>query len=139
MRFRVTFVLGLLLALLAQSPVHAQLSINSTPHVTGLHPMSYEVVTFDATAAGIGLSAATLTVDNKQARVCFGVLETAAIRIRYDGERTAANVLDPPTATDGVPIAVGQWIYLEGFAALTQLRGIRTTATSGVIRFVCAR
>lgn len=95
-------------------------------------PLSYEVVTFDNTAAGIGFTATTLTVAGQQMRTCSGVLETAAIRFRTDG-------LAAPSATDATPLSVGQFLKIDGFTALTRFRGIRTTGTSGVIRFTCSR
>lgn len=94
--------------------------------------ISYEVVTFDNTAGGVGLSAATLTVQGQQVRVCSGVLEDAAIRFRVDG-------VSAPSAADATPLAVGQFVRIEGFANLTKFRGIRVTGTDGIIRFTCSR
>lgn len=115
----------ILFLLVLSSPVIAQQ--NPIPV-----PISYEVVTFDATAAGIGFTATTLTVNGQQARICSGVLETAAIRYRIDGAAA-------PSATDGRPVVVGELVSISGFTALTRFRGIRTTGTSGVIRFTCFR
>ena len=95
-------------------------------------PASYEVVTLNNTAAGIGFTSTTLTVNGQQMRTCSGTLETAAIRFRIDG-------LAAPTAANGTPLSVGQFIQIDGFISLTKFRGIRQTGTSGVIRFTCSR
>jgi len=95
-------------------------------------PVSYEVVTFDNTVAGIGFSAATLTVGGQQVRTCEGTLEGGSIRFRVDG-------LAAPTTTNGHPLVVGQNIRIDGFTTLTKFRGIRVTGTDGIIRFTCAR
>lgn len=94
-------------------------------------PVSYEVVTLDATVGGIGFTSTTLTVNGQQVRSCSGVLENGAIRFRVD---TTA-----PTAANGTPASVGQFIQIDGFTALSRFHGIRTTGTSGVIRFTCSR
>lgn len=114
-----TFLITLLLSvtLVAQTPPQA---------------FSYEVMTIDATAAGIGFTATTLTVRGEQMRTCFGVLETAAIRYRIDG-------LAAPTAANGTPLSIDQRIQIDGFTNLTKFRGIRTGGVSGVIRFTCSR
>ena len=95
-------------------------------------PVSFEKLTFDATAAGIGFTASTLTVAGQQVRVCSGTLEAAAIRFRVDG-------IAAPTASEGEPLSVGQHISIPTFVALTKFRGIRQTGTSGIIRFTCYR
>ncbi len=106
----------------------------AAPHAQTTYPtpVSYEAVTLDATAGGVGLSAATLTVSGSQVKACSGTLEAGAIRYRYDG-------LGAVTTSEGNPLAVGQFIKIEGFTDLSRFRGIRTTGTSGVIRFTCSR
>jgi len=94
-------------------------------------PYSHEVVTFDNTSGGVGLSATTITVAGRQMQFCSGVLETAPIRFYYDG--TA------PTSSDGQPLSVGQALTLTGFTSISRFRGIRQSSTSGVIRFTCSR
>ena len=95
-------------------------------------PVSFEKLTFDNTAAGIGFTASTLTVIGQQVRTCYGTLETAEIRYRIDG-------IAAPTAAEGMLLSIGQVIQIDGYTALTRLRGIRTGAVSGIIRFTCAR
>jgi len=95
-------------------------------------PRSQEIVTFAATS--IGFAAATLTVNGQQMQTCSGILETASIRFRV-----VDTTNNPPTATVGSPLSVGQVIKIDGFTALTLFRGIRQTGTSGVIHFTCSR
>jgi hypothetical protein len=93
-------------------------------------PVSYEIVTFAATA--IGLSDATIdAVSDTGLAVayCSGVLETAPIRMRVDGPA--------PTTTDGTPVNAAQYLYVGGRTALEMFRGIATTATSGIWRATC--
>lgn len=90
--------------------------------------VKYETVTFTNTA--VGLTASTLVAANGEAlTACVGKLETAQIRIRYDG--TA------PTTTEGTLVDVGEIVQLTSNAALQAFRGIRTGGTSGIIRFHC--
>lgn len=93
-------------------------------------PIVYEVVTFAGTSIGFAAAGVVLTTTPPMTS-CQGVLETAQIRIRYDG--TA------PTSTEGEPVEVGSVITIGGFDKMQLFRGIRTTGTSGVIRWHCQR
>lgn len=94
--------------------------------------VTFENVTIDNTAAGIGFLAATITpVGVPIMTVCSGKLETAQIRYRYDG--TA------PTTTIGALIDVGDVVTIRGYGYLQAFRAIRTGASSGTIQFHCTR
>ncbi len=85
-------------------------------------PFAYEAVTLDATAGGVGLTAATYS----GARSAFITLETGQIRFIIDGSTA-------PTALVGHLLEVGQNLNL-GEEALMRFKGFRTTATSGAIK-----
>ena len=63
-------------------------------------------------------------------RHCRGRLETASVRLRYDG--TA------PTATEGELIEPGDIVTISG-ADLANAQFIRTGGTSGVLPYHCWR
>jgi hypothetical protein len=96
-----------------------------------------ERLTVDATVGGVGLAALTISPaawansNAPDVTYCRGVLETGAIRWLANG--TA------PTATTGEPLEVGATIELFGTATIRAWRGIRQTATSGVIDWQCGR
>lgn len=92
---------------------------------------TYESITFGATSVGFNQS--TIAPSGKpQANVCSGVLESTGgeIRFKYDG--------GVPTSSEGQPLEPTQIITLSGPLNLQQFRGIRTTSTSGVIKFTCS-
>lgn len=91
----------------------------------------YESLTFAATASGFTLATLRPTDGQGQARVCSGRLEAAQIRYRYDGVA--------PTAAEGELLEIGDRIRIEGPVNLVQFQGIRTGATSGVLKMTCAR
>jgi hypothetical protein len=86
----------------------------------GLVPHGYEDITVANTAKT--LTAATYGASQK----AFMTLETAQIRVRFDG--TA------PTTTVGHLVEVGDTIILDAGSQLSQFQAIRTGATSGVLR-----
>lgn len=90
-------------------------------------PTTRETITFAGSSTGF--TATTISTTFGQMNVCRGVLETAPIRIAWDG--TA------PTATAGQLVEVGQMVVIRGNLQLRQFRGIRTGSTSGVIQFHC--
>ena len=92
--------------------------------------VTFESVTFGASSTGFTATTIRPSGDPVMT-VCTGKLETAQIRIRWDG--TA------PTATVGMLIDVGDLVTVRGLAYLTEFRGIRTGGTSGVIQFHCQR
>ncbi len=87
-----------------------------------------ETITFAASATGFTASTLTLA-DGRQVTECSGRLETAQIRFYLNGST--------PTASDGVPLEVGDVLTISGNANLRNFKGIRTGGTSGVIRFQC--
>jgi hypothetical protein len=91
--------------------------------------VSYQKLTVAGTA--VGLATATIMPGGKPVKLCRGVVLTAAVNYRYDGP--------VPTATEGMPLAVGAWVTVEGYGNLTQFRAIRTTSDSGELRFTCER
>ena len=91
---------------------------------------TFETVTF--AASSIGFTAATLRpAGQPNVGTCSGKLETASIRIRYDG--TA------PTASVGSLVDVGDIITIRGLPHLGAFRGIRTGGSSGIVNFHCYR
>lgn len=100
------------------------------PVLVAAQNVTYEAVTFTGTATGF--ATATITPPGQpQLVTCEGKLETAQIRVRYDGTL--------PTAAEGTLFDVGDVIRIDGHQALDLFRGIRTGATSGVIRFHCTQ
>lgn len=87
-------------------------------------PVDYEVIIVTNTAGGLTTAKYyTAATDKILADYAVCVLETAQIRIRYDGT--------VPTASVGTPIEVGQSFILDNFDQLRNFKRIRTGATSG--------
>jgi len=124
--------LQLLLAVMAVVAVSLMAPVQAQDPTAMPVAYSFEAVTMDATAGGIGFTASTLTVQGQQMRFCEGVVETAVVRYRVDG-------LGAPTALVGRLTTVGEKVRVDGFTNLTRFRGFRTTGTSGVIQFTCYR
>lgn len=115
-----------LLAIVALAVLLLPLAVGAQTSVT------FETVTFDNTSGGVGFTATTLQPTGGPVMThCEGKLETAQIRIRYDG--------GAPTTTVGRPVDVGEVIAVDGLAYLQAFRGIRTGGSSGVIAFHCTR
>ena len=92
--------------------------------------VTFESITF--AASSIGFTATTLRPTGEaDMRSCTGKLETAQIRIRYDGSA--------PSTTVGMLIDVGDIITIHGLEYLSNFRGIRTGGTSGAVQFHCSR
>ena len=92
--------------------------------------VAFETVTFADTA--IAFTVTTIHPSGGPIMTaCTGKLETASIRIRYDG--TA------PSSTVGMLIDVGDIVTIRGTPYLDDFQGIRTGGTSGVIAFSCTR
>lgn len=100
-----------------------------------LTAMTHESVTVDATAGGVGLTAANLvyqpTANLQYDPVLRAVealltLETAQIRWTVDG--TA------PTTTVGHLLEPGDSLVVQGYAALRAFKAIRTGGTSGTLK-----
>jgi len=92
--------------------------------------VTFESITF--ADSSVGFTATTIRpAGDVDMTVCRGKLETAQIRIRYDG--TA------PSSTVGMLIDVGDILTIRGLPALSAFRGIRTGGTSGVVQFHCWR
>ena len=94
-----------------------------------------ETVTVDATAGGVGLTAATLIKQTggdanqiSRARVAFITVEDNEIRMNLDPGVTVT------ATTNGHELAAGTSVVLDGTAVLNDVRFIRTGAGSGVIR-----
>lgn len=82
--------------------------------------------------SSVGLATATISPDGQgQIAQCYGRLETAQIRYRWDG--TA------PTAAEGILLEVGDVLTIDGFDVASAIRFIRTGATSGVFKVTCWR
>lgn len=86
----------------------------------GLIPTGYESVT--VANSSVGLTSATYS----NAQVAVMTLETAQIRVRFDG--TA------PTTSEGHLIEVGDVITLNAGSQMALFHAIRTGATSGVLK-----
>lgn len=100
------------------------------PAETQTNLVTFEAVTFSDTATGF--TAATIRPDGGPImQSCAGKLESGQIRYRYDG--TA------PSATVGTLVDMGDIVTIHGLAYLSQFKGIRTGATSGVVQFHCTR
>lgn len=91
------------------------------------------VVNEAMTVAGTATTFAQATLDAIQVPnpTCTGVLETAPIRMTLDGTT--------PTASVGVPVAIGQQITVFGYANIANFKAIRTTSTSGSIYWSCSK
>jgi hypothetical protein len=86
--------------------------------------VTFENVTIDNTAAGIGFTSTTITPAGAPIMTkCSGKLETAQIRYRFDG--TA------PTTTVGAVADIGDTVTITGYAYLQAFRAIRTGSSSG--------
>lgn len=90
--------------------------------------VTYESLTVANTAVGITSTVIT-PAGRPQQTECTGRLETAQIRYRYDG--TA------PTSSEGTLLEIGDVLTLTNHAYLAAWRGIRTGATSGVLKWHC--
>ena len=106
--------------------------------VTILDSFDSEVVTIDATAGGVGLTAATFNpvVTDRPGLASEAVLATlqnigANIRIALDGSA--------PTATVGIRIADGASFDVYGIADITALRAIREGGVSSLLTAVYSR
>lgn len=105
--------IGLLLCLLLAMPVAA------------ISYLAFETVTVGATSIGFTNATIVETAGHPAATIATCRLETAEIRVRYDG--TA------PTATVGMLLEVGDTMTVTGSDVLRNFRAIRTTAVSGVL------
>ena len=80
--------------------------------------------------SSVGLSSSTISPDGQgQIAQCYGRLETAQIRYRWDG--TA------PTSSEGLLLEVGDTLTIDGFDVASAIRFIRTGSTSGVLKVSC--
>lgn len=84
----------------------------------------YQQLTITATAAGLTGLAGMSPVNR-----CSGTLETAPIRVRWDGT--------PPTSTVGQLVNVGDKVFLNNLDDIQNFLAIRTTTTSGVLNMNC--
>lgn len=87
--------------------------------------LAFETVTVAATAIGFTDATIVETAGHPAATLAVCRLETAEIRVRYDG--TA------PTAAVGTLVEIGDTITVTGSDVLRAFRAIRTTGTSGVL------
>lgn len=89
-----------------------------------------QALTIDDTAGGVALASATTDPDGRmQAVYCFGVLETAQVRMLDNG--------DAPTTTVGTLVDVSATVELFRHNYIVAARFIRTGSTSGAIHFTC--
>lgn len=80
-------------------------------------PSTYEQITVDSTAGGVAIAEATIHPDGKpQMNYFVCIVETAAIRYRTDGTG--------PTASIGMPLAVGDSIEIQSAEEATRIRFI---------------
>ena len=99
--------------------------LTGRPAETQTVPVVFASVTYDDTSGGVGFLAATLRpAGGAPMQSCRGTLETAQIRVRYDG---------------GEPVEIGSPVVIHGLGYLDAFRGIRTGASSGVIQWHCTR
>ena len=89
---------------------------------------TFEVVTVAGTA--VGLTSTTYNpLGIPQMKHCVARVETAEIRIRWDG--TA------PTSSVGVVVTALDIFYLDSNEDISQLKMIRTGGTSATVTFQC--
>lgn len=92
--------------------------------------VTFETITIADSA--IGFTSTTLRpTGGVPMQRCFGKLETAQVRWRYDGT--------DPTTTIGLLVDIGDVVEISGAAYLQATRFIRTGSVSGVINFQCDR
>lgn len=92
---------------------------------------AYEAITLDATAGGIGFTAATYAPTVTDQPSAFSRAEMAVVncnnaqaRYRVDGGTV--------TTSNGMLIQDGDWFLIYGYAHIAAFKGIRTGATSVV-------
>lgn len=106
------------------------LSVLLTVGLSASDLVTYESLTVDATAGGVGLAATTINPTGRgQVNSCAGRLETAQIRFRWDGTG--------PTASEGMLLEVGDTVVIGTHEDARRIRFIRTGATSGVLKLSC--
>ena len=88
----------------------------------------FETITVADTAIGI-TSTVSAPAGIPQMKVCRLRVEGAEIRIRWDGTN--------PTASVGIPIEVLEIFTVETYTDISQLKMIRTTATSATVSVMC--
>lgn len=92
-----------------------------------------DVVTYESitvAASSIGFTSTTITpLGLPQKERCVGRLETGEIRYRVDGT--------DPTTTEGILVEPLEVIEITRHEFLFKFRAIRTTATSGTLKFQC--
>lgn len=91
-------------------------------------PTTYEALTISNTA--VGLSAETLRIGGQTVRWCSGVVETASVRLRYDGT--------DPTSANGILVATGQTLTIRGYENLSRAKFIRVGDTNATLRISCS-
>ena len=88
----------------------------------------FETITVADTAIGITSTVHT-PLGIPQMKACQLRVEGAEIRIRWDGTN--------PTASVGIPVEVLEIVTLTSHADISQLKMIRTTATSATVSVMC--
>lgn len=95
-------------------------------------PFAYEQVTIDATAGGIALTAATYNPVVTDSPASMTRAELAVINCQVAQLRYRVDLVAAVTASVGMTFNAGEEKLIYGFTAISQFRGIRTTATSAV-------
>lgn len=120
----------ILLFLLFSIPLQAQTSLNSTTFIRKSYDS--EKLTIDSTAGGIGFTSSKInptcvscSPGTSRASAASCTLETADIRIQTSGVTI--------TSSTGMYITSGQAFVIYGYNDIAAFKGIRITATSGVI------
>lgn len=96
-------------------------------------PASFQTLTVGTTAGGLAAATINPTDGKGVVQRCTGVVETNPVRMRSYGGL--------PTATVGVPAAVGSNVTLDGYAVIAAWQAIRDTTASGdaTIHMECYR
>lgn len=95
-------------------------------------PFAYEQVTIDATVGGIALTAATYNPVVTDSPASMTRAELAVINCQVAQLRYRVDLVAAVTASVGMTFNAGEEKLIYGFTAISQFRGIRTTATSAV-------
>jgi hypothetical protein len=91
---------------------------------------SFEQLTIGATAGSLAEATIRPTaLQGRNVQFCWGMLETANVRFRYDG--------GVPTASVGHLAEFGRIFTIVGQDNITKLQFIRTSGTSGTLPLTC--
>lgn len=110
--------------------IDAQQTLTNT--TTFRTPFAYEQITIDGTAGGIALTSATYNPVVTDSPASLTRAELAIINCQVAQLRYRVDLVAAPTSSVGMTFNAGEEKLIYGFTAISQFRGIRTTATSAV-------